>query len=77
MSRPKLLLIDELSLGLVPCIVTMLAQTLRHIRDLGISILLVEQDVAVALDLASRGHVSLAGRDSGACRHPCDKAGLS
>jgi branched-chain amino acid transport system ATP-binding protein len=67
MSRPKLLLIDELSLGLAPRIVTMLAQTLSQIRDFGVSILLVEQDVAVALDLASRGflldagHVSLAG----------------
>ncbi len=64
MSRPKLLLIDELSLGLAPRIVDHLAQTLRQIRDLGISILLVEQDVAVALDLAGRGFLLDAGRIS-------------
>jgi branched-chain amino acid transport system ATP-binding protein len=79
MSRPKLLLIDELSLGLAPRIVTMLAQTLSQIRDFGISILLVEQDVAVALDLASRGflldagHVSLAGATAELADNPMIK----
>src|SRR4051794_9422231 len=48
MSQPKLLLIDELSLGLAPQVVDLLARTLVQIRDLGISILLVEQDVEIA-----------------------------
>jgi branched-chain amino acid transport system ATP-binding protein len=64
MSKPKLLLIDELSLGLAPRVVETLAQTLPKIRDLGISILLVEQDVATALDLAVRGFVLDEGRVS-------------
>jgi branched-chain amino acid transport system ATP-binding protein len=62
MSRPKLLLIDELSLGLAPRIVDELATVLREIRALGISILLVEQDVSIALDLAERGFLLDAGR---------------
>ncbi len=57
MSRPKLLLIDELSLGLAPRVVETLAQALSRIRDLGISILLVEQDVITAFELATRGFV--------------------
>jgi branched-chain amino acid transport system ATP-binding protein len=62
MSRPKLLLIDELSLGLAPRIVDDLAEVLREIRTLGISILLVEQDVSIALDLAERGFLLDTGR---------------
>jgi branched-chain amino acid transport system ATP-binding protein len=64
MSRPQLLLIDELSLGLAPRVVDTLLETLEQIRALGISILLVEQDVAIALDLASRGFLLDAGRIS-------------
>jgi len=64
MSRPKLLLIDELSLGLAPRVVDDLLGTLQEIRSLGISILLVEQDVAIALELASRGFLMDAGRIS-------------
>jgi branched-chain amino acid transport system ATP-binding protein len=73
MSRPKLLLIDELSLGLAPRIVEILGQTLRQIRDLGISILLVEQDVAVALEVASRGFLL----DSGYVSISADSAQLA
>jgi branched-chain amino acid transport system ATP-binding protein len=62
MSKPKLLLIDELSLGLAPRVVDMLAKTLVQIRDLGISILLVEQDVTVAFELAGRGFLLDAGK---------------
>jgi branched-chain amino acid transport system ATP-binding protein len=61
MSEPKVLLIDELSLGLAPQMVDILAQTLVQIRDLGISILLVEQDVEIAFELASRGYLLDAG----------------
>jgi branched-chain amino acid transport system ATP-binding protein len=64
MSRPKLLLIDELSLGLAPRIVDDLANALREIHALGISVLLVEQDVSIALDLAERGFLLDGGRIS-------------
>jgi len=64
MSEPKLLLIDELSLGLAPRVVEILAKTLLQVRDLGISILLVEQDVATAFDLAVRGFLLDAGQVS-------------
>src|SRR6185312_6488634 len=62
MSNPKLLLIDELSLGLAPRVVDMLADTLMEIRNLGISILLVEQDVTVAFELSARGYLLDTGR---------------
>ena len=64
MSKPKLLLIDELSLGLAPRVVDTLAVKLALVRDLGISILLVEQDVTIAFELANRGFVLDAGRIS-------------
>jgi branched-chain amino acid transport system ATP-binding protein len=64
MSRPKLLLIDELSLGLAPRVVETFATALAKIRDSGISILLVEQDVITALELATRGFVLDNGRVS-------------
>ncbi|HEX3574950.1 MAG TPA: ABC transporter ATP-binding protein [Rhodopila sp.] len=57
MSEPKLLLIDELSLGLAPRVVEELAVTLADVAAAGTGILLVEQDVSVALDLASEGFV--------------------
>ena len=57
MNKPKLLLIDELSLGLAPRVVDMLADALLQIRDLGISILLVEQDVMNALELCRSAYV--------------------
>jgi branched-chain amino acid transport system ATP-binding protein len=57
MSEPRLLLIDELSLGLAPRLVDELAASLRGLPTLGTSVLLVEQDVATALDLAAEGFV--------------------
>lgn len=62
MGRPRLLLIDELSLGLAPTIVDQLCDTLRALNRDGLSILLVEQDVATALELASHGFVMDTGR---------------
>jgi branched-chain amino acid transport system ATP-binding protein len=62
MARPKLLLIDELSLGLAPKAVELLAESLIAINKQGISILLVEQDVMTAFELASTGYVLESGR---------------
>jgi branched-chain amino acid transport system ATP-binding protein len=62
MARPKLLLIDELSLGLAPKAVELLAESLIEINKQSISILLVEQDVMTAFELASIGYVLESGR---------------
>lgn len=62
MASPKLLLIDELSLGLAPAIVDQLAETLRQVRAAGTGILLVEQDVGIALELADMVNVMDQGR---------------
>jgi len=62
MGRPKLLMIDELSLGLAPKIVDQLSATLRQIMHEGLSLLLVEQDVATAFELTTRGVVVDSGR---------------
>lgn len=57
MSRPRLLVLDEPSLGLAPQIVEQIAAILRDVRDEGITVLLVEQNAAIALELADRGYV--------------------
>jgi branched-chain amino acid transport system ATP-binding protein len=62
MAAPKLLMIDELSLGLAPKVVDQLGVTLRQIMTEGLSLLLVEQDVATAFELTSRGIVVDSGR---------------
>lgn len=62
MSRPDLLLLDEPSLGLAPIVVGELFQSLKHIRDSGMSILLVEQNVRASLSIANRGYLLEAGR---------------
>jgi branched-chain amino acid transport system ATP-binding protein len=54
--RPKLLLIDELSLGLAPALVQELLDAVRKMNDSGITILLVEQSVNIALTLADRAY---------------------
>ncbi len=61
-ARPRLLLLDEPSLGLAPRIVAEVAALIRAIRDEGVSILLVEQNAAVALELADHGYVMETGR---------------
>ena len=62
MANPTLLMIDELSLGLSPKLVGELSKALIEINRAGLSILLVEQDVATALRLASTGFVLDTGR---------------
>lgn len=62
MSSPKLLMIDELSLGLAPKMVDHLGAALRQIMTEGLSLLLVEQDVATAFELTQRGVVVDSGR---------------
>ena len=62
MSRPKLLMIDELSLGLAPRIVEELSAALLKINATGLSMLVVEQDVLTALDLSHQAFVMVSGR---------------
>ncbi|TAL81201.1 MAG: ABC transporter ATP-binding protein [Beijerinckiaceae bacterium] len=62
MANPRLLLIDEMSLGLAPVIVDQLLVILREIRALGVTVLLVEQDVFAAFDVADRAYVMETGR---------------
>lgn len=62
MSRPTLLMIDELSLGLAPALVERLADALRRINEDGLTILLVEQDVMAAFELAQRAFVIETGK---------------
>jgi len=62
MARPKLLLIDEMSLGLAPVMVDQLLDILTTINASGVSILMVEQDVQTALEFASRAYVLESGR---------------
>lgn len=62
MSKPKLLMLDEPSLGLAPIIVQQLFATIRSIRERGTTVLLVEQNANMALSVADRGYVLSTGR---------------
>ena len=62
MSRPDLLMVDELSLGLAPKAVDMLSEALLNISRAGLTILIVEQDVFTALELAKQAYVIETGR---------------
>jgi branched-chain amino acid transport system ATP-binding protein len=62
MARPRFLLLDEPSLGLSPLIVQELFRAIREVNAAGVAVLLVEQNVAMALELARRGYVLDEGR---------------
>ena len=62
MSKPKVLLLDEPSLGLAPIIVSNLFKLISQIREMGVTILLVEQNARIALKTADRAYVLESGR---------------
>ena len=61
MSNPKIMLLDEMSLGLAPVVINNVYEALRKIRERGITILLVEQNVRRSLDEADRAYIMEAG----------------
>ncbi len=64
MSRPRLLLLDEPSMGLSPILVERIFSVIREVSEQGISILLVEQNARLALEIAHRGYVMDSGQVS-------------
>ena len=62
MARPKLLMLDEPSMGIAPILVQRIYETIREINQQGVTILLVEQNANYALELASRGYVLETGQ---------------
>jgi branched-chain amino acid transport system ATP-binding protein len=64
MAGPKILMLDEPSLGLAPIVVEMIFQVLQEVNRQGVTILLVEQNVKESLDISSRGYVLENGRVS-------------
>ena len=62
MSKPKLLMLDEPSLGLAPLIVREIFRAIASLRSLGISVLLVEQNARAALETADYGYVLETGQ---------------
>jgi branched-chain amino acid transport system ATP-binding protein len=62
MADPRILMIDELSLGLAPVLTLQLFESLRQLRREGLTILLVEQNVQLALAISDMGYVFAEGR---------------
>ncbi len=62
MSNPRILLLDEPSMGLAPVLVDLIFDTIRELNQQGMTILLVEQNALLALDVANRGYVLETGR---------------
>jgi branched-chain amino acid transport system ATP-binding protein len=75
MSDPEVLIIDELSLGLAPLVVQQLTGTLKALKDSGMTILLVEQNVHLALALSDYAYVIAEGRPftEGSCAEVAQK----
>lgn len=62
MADPKVLMVDELSLGLAPVLTLQLFESMRQLRDAGITVLLVEQNVQMALAISDYGYVVAEGK---------------
>ena len=62
MGRPKLLLLDEPSLGLAPLVVKQIFEAIKELNAQGLTVFLVEQNAFYALKLANRGYVMVNGR---------------
>ena len=62
MARPRVLLMDEPSMGLAPMLVEQVFETIRRINEQGVTILLVEQNAPLALGIADHGYVLESGR---------------
>ena len=75
MSRPRILLLDEPSLGLAPQIVEQVFELIATLRDSGTTVLLVEQNAALSLEIADRGYLLAGGRVTGS--GPADELGAS
>lgn len=61
-SKPRLVIFDEISLGLAPVVMDQLYSALAKLRDAGLTMLVIEQDVERALELADTAHVIKQGR---------------
>ena len=62
MSRPKLMMLDEPSMGLAPILVDQIFDIIKELNQSGVTILLVEQNAQMALSIANRGYVLETGR---------------
>ena len=62
MGRPKLLLLDEPSMGLAPVLVDQILEVISTLRDRGVTLLVVEQNAYAALSIADRGYVMETGK---------------